>query len=274
MNALEITGTRMVENYTVATLSDGREIGAKTTGNRWGTYVDVSFIDVERCVWLKHVHLRKGTSHRLALAEAIERLNNPPKVRAPRKKPTSPAPKPARTHPVKDIVNGEGFLWLGTSHRLLLVDDGPAIGILEPWRHQDWLRLRRDVATADTVIDWYSTHGLAHARQVVANWSPRLGLRDVQVKVRGLSKKWGMARRNTITLHWALFQLPRHLVEYVIVHELAHLADTSGGRPHGPVWRRIVDRCLLDRTGLEAELAKRELDVWMGDVRHAQVVAS
>lgn len=172
--ALEITSTRIVEGHTIATLTDGREIGTKTGGNRWsGKMVEVRFVDIEQKLWGEHITARSGSSVKLALAEALEKLNNPPKVRKPRSKPTPPpAPK---TRPVKELVGGEGFLWLGTSHRLLLVNDGPAIGCANPWKHQDWLRLRRDVATADTIIGWYEQQGLEYAREVVARWSPRLG---------------------------------------------------------------------------------------------------
>lgn len=273
MATLTITATRTVGPYTVATLSDGREIGAKRVSGRYiGTMTEVRFVDVEQSRCGEHITIRQGTSHPLALAAAVEKLNNPPKkVRLPRRKP-EPAPVP-KARPVKELVSGEGFLLLGTSHRLLLVDDGESIGIREPWKHQDWLRLRRDAASAETVIGWYQEQGLKYARTVVESWSPRLGLRDVEIRVRSLAKKWGQARRNTITLHWAVFQLPRPLVEYIIVHELAHIADTSGGSAHGPAWRRIIDRCILDRADRERVLARWELDVWMGDLKTAAVAA-
>lgn len=266
MTDLTITATRTTAAYTVATLSDGREIGAKTVRIRnAGSVVDVCFLDIADSRRGEHITLRTGTSHQRALAQALDQLNNPPKrVHLPRRKPT-PAPAPKRL-PVKELVSGEGFLWLGTSHRLKLVDDGAPIRIDEPHRHQDWLRLRRDAATADTIIGWYQAHGLDYARQVANYWMPRMSLHDIQVKVRSLTNKWGTARRNTITLHWAVFQLPRPLVEYVIVHELAHVADASGRSPHGPAWRRIIDRCLLDRAERERELSAREADIWQGDV--------
>lgn len=276
MNAIEITTTHTVGPYTVATLSDGREIGARVCGDRWtGKMVEISFIDVEGSRWGELVTMRRGTSERLAFAEAIEKLNNPPKkVRAPRRRPVAaaPAPKP----PVKQLLGGEGFLWLGTSHRLKVVDDGAPIEFHEPWRHQCWLHLRRDVATADTIIGWYQEQGQPYAAQEVDRWAPRLGLREVQVKVRSLSGKWGQARRNTITLHWAVFQLPRHLIEYIIVHELAHIADTSKGSAHGPAWRQIMDRCLFSEwRERERELAEhdKQCTVWLGDVEDTGAAA-
>jgi predicted metal-dependent hydrolase len=53
----------------------------------------------------------------------------------------------------------------------------------------------------------------------------------VDVAVTDLGYRWGSARASDgarhINVHWAALQLPPSLIDYVIVHELAHLTVSN-----------------------------------------------
>ena len=65
--------------------------------------------------------------------------------------------------------------------------------------------------------------------------------RRPRVVVRDLGKRrWGVCDHRTLTVsfHWQLITQPPELVDYVVVHELAHLHEPN----HGPgFWRRVAD---------------------------------
>lgn len=127
-----------------------------------------------------------------------------------------------RTVPVKEFVNGEGFPYLGRSYRLLLVDsDGPPLK-LEAGR----FRLRRaEVAKGRAhFIRWYSEHGRVWLRRRAKDWAARMGVAPTDLDVRDLGYKWGSCTPSgSLHFHWATVLLPPPVVDYVIVHELAHL---------------------------------------------------
>lgn len=75
-------------------------------------------------------------------------------------------------------------------------------------------------------------------------WIDALGVPTPDVRTRRMSTRWGScnptARRIWLSLELARFQPP--LIEYVVVHELAHLRVAG----HGPAFRAILDEALPD----------------------------
>ncbi|WP_344391170.1 M48 family metallopeptidase [Streptomyces vastus] len=69
-------------------------------------------------------------------------------------------------------------------------------------------------------------------------------------------------RHTRALLHWATFQLPIHLVDYVVAYELAHVR-VSG---HGPEYWRLLGRALPECRRLKSELDELGRRVWMGDL--------
>ena len=135
----------------------------------------------------------------------------------------------------KEFVSGEGFSYLGRTHRLLLVDRQEPVLSLRDGR----FRLQRSEACRgrEHFIRWYTEHGTPWLKRRMERWAERMGVEPKGVAVRDLGYRWGScghARR--VNFHWATMLLPPPIVDYVIVHELAHLAVPN----HGPAfWRKV-----------------------------------
>ena len=91
---------------------------------------------------------------------------------------------------------------------------------------------------------WYTETGSQWLQRRVLPWAARLGLQQVHVEVRDLGYRWGSARPTEgpqrINLHWATLQLRPTLIDYVLVHELAHLQETN----HTPTFWSTVARLM------------------------------
>jgi predicted metal-dependent hydrolase len=69
------------------------------------------------------------------------------------------------------------------------------------------------------------------------------GLRVARVAVRDQRSRWGAcSARRVITLNWRLVQMPAHVSDYIILHELTHLRQAN----HSPRFWREVERVCPD----------------------------
>lgn len=156
---------------------------------------------------------------------------------------TKIAEKESRRHdvPPKEFVNGEGFPYLGRTYRLKLVDDQDAPLKLMNGR----FRLRRELVAdgRDVFIDWYTRHADAWLRSRVSEWAARMGVEAGGIDVRDLGFRWGSCSSSRVlNFHWATILLPVSVVDYVIVHELAHLTEPN----HDEKFWMIVSSTLVD----------------------------
>ena len=161
-----------------------------------------------------------------------------------------------RNVPRKEYVDGEGFLYLGRSYRLKLVDDQPEPLKLVAGR----FCLRRDLAASGRreFIRWYTARGKDWLSAKVHEHAPRMEVIPAGIRVQDLRYRWGSCGKGGwLNFHWKTMMLPRSIAEYVVVHELVHLHT-----PHhtAEFWRR-VERAMPDSERRKQWLAKHGVDV-------------
>ncbi len=85
---------------------------------------------------------------------------------------------------------------------------------------------------------------VAEIQRLAPLWEGRTGLNAKEWRTRFMTSRWGscsiQARR--ICINVQLVHYPPECLEYVIVHELAHLAE----RTHGPRFQALMDKFLPD----------------------------
>ncbi|WP_405700479.1 M48 family metallopeptidase [Streptomyces sp. NBC_01383] len=182
--------------------------------------------------------------------------------------------KRRQLHPTRSLGDGEIHRYLGRDYRLLVVDDASDGGRPVPAVRLVAGRLRLDSGVAANPVlarkalaDWYSRAGQRWMQGRLQPWAARMDLPEPTVGVRDLGHRWGsyragVAGEGTISLHWAVFQLPMHLVDYVVAHELAHVRVPG----HGPEYWRLLGRALPECRRLKTELDELGRRVWMGDL--------
>lgn len=148
-----------------------------------------------------------------------------------------------------EFVTGETFSFLGRSYRLVIVR-----GAEEPLAIAgEQFRLSAD-ARADAASHfrrWYVRAGREWLPERVAQLSRKTGARPQRVEVRDLGFRWGSCGRNrALYFNWRLFQLPPRLIDYVVVHELAHLVHAN----HGKAFKEFLARTMPSSAERECEL--------------------
>ena len=154
--------------------------------------------------------------------------------------------------PDKEFVNGEGFLYLGRSHRLLLVDEQDAPVKLEHGR----FKMSRSAAAAgrEHLVDWYKARARPWLGARVERLRSRVGVEPTGLTVQDLGYRWGSCGKGgRLFFHWRVMLLPPRVIEYVVVHELVHLVEPH----HTPGFWRRVERALPDFEARRRWLAER-----------------
>ncbi len=161
-----------------------------------------------------------------------------------------------RRVPRKAFVGGEGFLYLGRSHRLKLVATQDVPLKLAGGR----FCLRRDAVPAarEHFVRWYAERATAWLSGRVADYQSRMDVQPTAVKVQDLGYRWGSCgKRGSVYFHWKTILLPARIAEYVAVHELAHLHEPH----HTPGFWLRVERAMPDYARRKAWLAEHGMDV-------------
>jgi predicted metal-dependent hydrolase len=158
-------------------------------------------------------------------------------------------PEPAWVLPRQIALCATGALWhvtaRSTSARLAAVREvGP-----------DQLLLSGALESADAcraaLGRWLVRQARQHLVPRLASLSLETGLVHRKVVVRQQRTRWGSCSRNgTISLNAKLLLVPPHGVDYVLIHELCHLAELNHSRRF---WQRVERLCPTYRE-IDAEL--------------------
>jgi predicted metal-dependent hydrolase len=136
--------------------------------------------------------------------------------------------------PGKELVSGESALYLGRQYRIEVVRDGLnevrfnrgfLISAIPGKRKEEALR------------EWYIGRAKEKIVPRVKAHARRLGVEAAAVKIADGHYRWGSCTtRNNVGFNWRLIKAPMFVIDYVIVHELAHLIETN----HTPRFWNIV----------------------------------
>ncbi len=99
-------------------------------------------------------------------------------------------------------------------------------------------------AVRQALAVWFFDQAAGRLPEDVERWWPRLAHGPKpRILIRDQRSRWGScARDGTIRFNWRLMMLPPDLIDYVVVHELAHLQV----RNHSPDFWNVVRRVLPD----------------------------
>jgi predicted metal-dependent hydrolase len=89
---------------------------------------------------------------------------------------------------------------------------------------------------------WYREQIKEVVPALIAQWEPRMGVNVARFFVRRMKTKWGSCNpgRRSIQLNTELAKKPRECLEYILVHEMAHLLV----RHHDERFRKLLDERL------------------------------
>jgi predicted metal-dependent hydrolase len=133
--------------------------------------------------------------------------------------------KERRHPPGKEVVNGESAPYLGRDYRIEVTEtDSGEIEFtrhfLVPSAHQ---AKRREV-----LRDWYIGEARKKILSRAEQHAQELGVKFTSARIVDNRYRWGSCTvGDRVNFNWRLIKAPMFVIDYVIVHELAHLIEAN-----------------------------------------------
>ena len=145
--------------------------------------------------------------------------------------------KAAPPPPKKIFVDGETFLYLGKEYPLSIVaHQRPALTFRGTKFHLANTNVQRG---RQAFIRWYRARALTDISERVAILAKQYNYTYRKIRISSARTRWGSCSTNGIlSFTWRLVLAPPEVIDYVVVHELAHTQI----RNHSPIfWNKVEE---------------------------------
>ena len=152
-------------------------------------------------------------------------------------------------------VDGETILYRGETFTLRIV---PSLFDTPPQLHGAQVIVHvsqtgNPAAIEKIITHWYRREAQQLFTECVAHFAPLMNVAPREIKLSAARTQWGSCTaRGSVRLNWQLVKMPLHLIDYIVVHELAHLVEMN----HSPAFWRVVGEVCPDYAKLRGELRK------------------
>ncbi|MCQ4289333.1 M48 family metallopeptidase [Pseudomonas stutzeri] len=144
--------------------------------------------------------------------------------------------------PEHEYLNRESHQVWGRRYllKVIEVDAAPAVEL----KHSTlilYVRPGSDDARRQALLEsWYREQLRAKLPALLAKWQPLMGVEVRRIFVQRMKTRWGSCNSaaGSIRLNTDLAKKPPEYLEYILVHELAHLIEST----HNPRFLSLMDR--------------------------------
>ena len=143
----------------------------------------------------------------------------------------------------RQFVNGEGFLYLGRSYRLKLVRE-QSVPLALKDGYFCFLSPKGLSDDAEAAFkSFYREKGAVRIPERVAYFQGKMAVEAKAVKILDLKHRWASCSPGgTLNFHWKCMMAPATVLDYIVVHELAHLRYPN----HTAAFWNEVDKVMPD----------------------------
>ena len=154
---------------------------------------------------------------------------------------------PSRASSTKTFADGDQFMFLGFPIRLE-VFNGTVTGSISTVTYRNHV-LTMNVALEtkgqqvdiirSALVQWFSRQAEEYFPDRIRYFSRKIEVEPKRLKISEYKSRWGFCRDDgMIALNWRIIQAPPSVINYVVVHELVHLAHPH----HRPIfWQTVGD---------------------------------
>jgi predicted metal-dependent hydrolase len=140
-------------------------------------------------------------------------------------------------------LDGERIEYVGQGLELELRVGGAVAQarLADPGRLQIRLPALSEAAARTAAVNWYRRHARLNFHSRLAHFVERIQVRTPRLILSSARTRWGSCNSNgEVRLNWRLIQAPQPVIDYVVVHELAHMREMNHSRRF---WRIVEQAC-------------------------------
>lgn len=116
------------------------------------------------------------------------------------------------------LEDGENVLYFGKSYAVIRTS------VSEVTTEGNFIKVP-DNMTLESFADWMRSQGKTIIHERVDYYANLMGVKYTFVKMSEAKRRWGSCGvRNTLNFAWRLMMCPQSVIDYVVVHELSHIA--------------------------------------------------
>ena len=136
----------------------------------------------------------------------------------------------------KQYISGEEFLYLGETCQLKIIDNQAESLVLEG----DFRLSSQYLDRADEIFTtWYKEEAENTIKERLEYFSSTSSLKYKAFRISNAKKRWGSCSiKGSLNFSWRLIMAPVDVIDYVIVHELVHLAEHNHSRKF---WQKVAN---------------------------------
>ncbi|MBN8460678.1 MAG: M48 family metallopeptidase [Verrucomicrobia bacterium] len=136
--------------------------------------------------------------------------------------------------PGKEVVNGESVSYLGRDYPIEIAETES--GGVE-FSRRFLVPAAQQVKRREVLRDWYVSRATETILPRVRRYAADLGVEYGEARIVDNRYRWGSCTvKDNVHFNWRLIKAPMFVIDYIIVHELAHLMETN----HTPRFWNIV----------------------------------
>ncbi len=128
----------------------------------------------------------------------------------------------AKLYSPKEFVDNEDFLYLGNTYKLSVTE-----GCRLPFTFDKGFKISRlyTASARELFTNWYKERARDRIQERLKLYSQATGLKYNKFCISGAKKRWGSCSvKGNLRFTWRLIMAPLKVIDYVVVHELAHVA--------------------------------------------------
>lgn len=136
----------------------------------------------------------------------------------------------------KKFVAGEKFMYLGNKYPLFIIENDLGVSLM---LDENFILSRKYLSKAEKVFfDWYCEQARQKIIERVQKYADEIGCQYRQINISNACKKWGSCSgKNALSFSWRLVMAPLEIIDYVVIHELTHIAEKNHSRKF---WDKVV----------------------------------
>ena len=135
------------------------------------------------------------------------------------------SPKFGEIKPETPFISGKAIPYLGKNYKLDVVKE-PLEGIVFDGK---FLLSQQNLQIGKAILEqWYKQKAKEKITPMVEQYAKRLGVEYNDILISDLKYRWGSCTlKGNLNFNWRLIKAPQYVINYIVIHELAHLIELN-----------------------------------------------